>query len=166
MRGETTIVLRQKASITNWDTFYDTDLNKHAQNVTNHIIAIARNVKPSKPDGPAKTKRLIRKHKREYKKAKPTNLHKHWVNSKHHRKRVTYTNRDLKQSLKNIKNKVADKLKSYTLSSKDCWGTLKSVIDPNSKSSVPPLEKDGIVIDDDLEKVNVLMISLALETRN
>lgn len=30
--------LRQKASITNWDTFFDTDINKHTQNITNHIL--------------------------------------------------------------------------------------------------------------------------------
>ena len=34
--------LREKASLTNWDSFYDTDINIHAQNISNHIIAIAK----------------------------------------------------------------------------------------------------------------------------
>ena len=33
---------------------------------------------------------------------------------------------------------------------------MKSVIAPNSKSSIPPLEKDGILIVDDVDKANVL----------
>ena len=110
-----------------------------------------------KPDEPAwinsDIKRLIRKRKRSYKKAKRTNLYEHWVKFKHLRNRVTNSIRDSKQLLR---NKVAEKLKSGALSSRDWWRTLKTVIAPNSKSSVPPLEKDGIIIDDDTDKANVL----------
>ena len=49
---------------------------------------------------------------------------------------------------------VTNKLKSQTLSSKDWWLTLKSVISPNSKTNIPPLEKNGVIISDDLGKAN------------
>ena len=154
--------LREKASLTNWDLFYDTDINIHAQNISNHIIAIAKECIPNrktriKPDEPAwinsEIRRLIRKRKRAYKKAKRTNFHDHWVKFKHLRNRVIDRIRDSKQSLK---KKISDKLKTGTLSSRDWWRTLKTVISPNSKSSVPPLEKDGIIYDDDTDKANVL----------
>ena len=52
--------------------------------------------------------------------------------------------------------RTANKLKSETLSSKDWWTTLKSVISPNSKCSVPPLQTNGMTVSDELEKANVL----------
>ena len=154
--------LREKASLTNWDSLYDIDINKHAQNISNHIIKIAKECIPNtktriKPDEPPwinqEIKILIRKRKRAYKKAKRTNFHDHWVKFKHIRNRVINSIRDSKQKLKNA---IADKLKSDNLSSRDWWRILKSVIAPNSKSSVPPLEKDDIIIDDDTDKTNVL----------
>ena len=69
--------LREKASITNWDTLYDTDINKHAQNISNHIITFAKECIPNrktriKPEEPGwinpEIRRLIRKRKRAYKK--------------------------------------------------------------------------------------------------
>ena len=68
--------LKEKAPATNWDNLYDTDINKHAQNISNHIITIAKECIPNrktriKPDEPAwinsDIKRLIRKRKRSYK---------------------------------------------------------------------------------------------------
>ena len=46
-------------------------------------------------------------------------------------------------------------MKSDNLS-KQWWTILKSIISPNTKSSTPPLEKDGVVYADDTEKANVL----------
>lgn len=34
-------LLKQKASSTNWADFYDIDVNKHAQNLSDYIISIA-----------------------------------------------------------------------------------------------------------------------------
>ena len=48
---------------------------------------------------------------------------------------------------------VANTLKSDTLSSKDWQNTLKTVI---SRNSVHSLDKNSIIISDDLEKANVL----------
>ena len=98
-------------------------------------------------------RRLIRKRKRAFRKANRTNLSEHWVKFKQLRNKVINLIRDSKQS---HKDKIANKLRSGTLSSMDWWRTLKSVIAPNSKSSIPPLEKDGILIVDDVDKANVL----------
>ena len=62
----------------------------------------------------------------------------------------------IRKSKNKCKENTTNKLKSQTLSSKDWWSTLKSVISPNSKTSIPPLKKDDIIISDDLEKANAL----------
>ena len=51
---------------------------------------------------------------------------------------------------------IANKLKSGTLSAKDWWSTLKSVISPNRSNSFPPLDNDGQIITDDVNKANAL----------
>ena len=48
---------------------------------------------------------------------------------------------------------IAKKLKSDTLSSKDWWSTLKSVILPNSANSLPPLDKGGQITTEDSTKL-------------
>ena len=52
-------------------------------------------------------------------------------------------------------DKIAGNLKSETLSSKDWWATLKTFISPNSNSVIPPLETNGIICTDELEKANI-----------
>ena len=51
---------------------------------------------------------------------------------------------------------IANKLKSGTLSAKDWWSTLKSVILQNSSNSSPPLDNDGQIITDGVDKANAL----------
>ena len=155
-------LLREKASLTNWNNLYDADVNKHARNITNHIMNIAKESIPNrmtriKPDEPkwitSEIKQQIRKRKRAYKKAKRTKSQHHWIKFKHLRNSVTKLIRESKQSLK---DKIANKLKSGTLSSRDWWRTLKSVIAPNSNRAIPPLDKDGNVYADDTDKANIL----------
>ena len=61
--------------------------------------------------------------------------------------------RDSKQS---FHGKLADKLSSGTLSSKDWWSTEKSFINPESKSNIPPIENNDIIYTDELDKANIL----------
>ena len=51
---------------------------------------------------------------------------------------------------------IANKLKSGTLSAKDWWSTLKTVISQNRSNSFPPLDNDGQIINDDIDKDNAL----------
>ena len=155
-------LLKQKASLTDWESFYDTDINKHALGITNHITDIAKECIPNRvtrirPCEPSwinsHIKYLIRRRKRAYRKAKRTDLHWHWHKFRQLRNKVTKLIRDSKTM---CNERIANKLKSETLSSKDWWTTLKSVISPNSKCSVPPLQTNGMTVSDELEKANVL----------
>ena len=51
---------------------------------------------------------------------------------------------------------IANKLKSGTLSAKDWWSTLQSVILPNRYNCFPPLDNDGQIITDNVDKANAL----------
>ena len=53
-------------------------------------------------------------------------------------------------------NNIANKLKTGSLSSRDWWRTLKSVISPSSKQSLPPFEHNGLSITEDAAKTNIL----------
>ena len=53
-------------------------------------------------------------------------------------------------------DQLSNKLKTKPLSSKDWWSTLKTFISLSSKTSVPTLEKDGRVYNDDTDKANLL----------
>ena len=53
-------------------------------------------------------------------------------------------------------DKIAAKLTSQTLSSKDWWSTLKTFITPNYKTAIPPLEFNNEMHMDENDKANVL----------
>ena len=55
-----------------------------------------------------------------------------------------------------MNDKIAEKLKSETLSSKDWWSALKAFISPHAHSDIPPLESNGNVYTDDIDKTNLL----------
>ena len=48
------------------------------------------------------------------------------------------------------------KILRKTQAAKDLWSTLKSVISPNRSNSFPPLDNDGQIITDDVDKANAL----------
>ena len=90
-------LLREKASTTNWENMYDPDVNKHALNLSNHITYIAMECIPNRltrirPGEPywisSDIKRLIRKRKRAYRKAKRSGLQHHWNRFKELRNKV------------------------------------------------------------------------------
>ena len=66
---------------------------------------------------------------------------------------VTKLIREAKES---HKSNIANKLKTGSLSSRDWWRTLKSVISPGSKHTLPPLVRNGISVTDDTDKTNIL----------
>ena len=61
----------------------------------------------------------------------------------------------IRDSKQKIFNKIADKLKSDTLSSKDWWAALKTFIIPKFKSTIPPLEFNGRIYTDETDKANI-----------
>ena len=53
-------------------------------------------------------------------------------------------------------DKITQKLKSENLSSKDWWSTLKAFISPHTHSDIPPLESNGNVYTNEIDKANLL----------
>ena len=47
-------------------------------------------------------------------------------------------------------------MKSTTISSRDWWTALETVIAPNTSASIPPLQNNDSVSHDDLDKANIL----------
>ena len=153
--------MREKASSFNWNTCHDNDIDVYANNLNAAITDFASEcisnrvirIKPS--DSPWITstlKRFIRKRKRAYRKAKRTNLESNWKKFRKLRNRTITMIRDSKQS---FYDKFADKLKCEILSSKDWWSTLKTVIAPNSKSTIPPLTYNDNIYSDERDKANI-----------
>ena len=62
----------------------------------------------------------------------------------------------IRQSKQDLTDKIANKLKSNTLSSRSWWSILKSFISPNSKTSIPPLDHNGRLYTEEQEKANLL----------
>ena len=62
----------------------------------------------------------------------------------------------IRESKRDYNEIIVNKLKSNTISSRDWWTTLKTVIAPNTSTSIPPLQNNDSVSFDDLDKVNIL----------
>ncbi|MCG8113035.1 MAG: reverse transcriptase domain-containing protein [Candidatus Thiodiazotropha taylori] len=154
-------LLREKATLVNWDSLKDGNIDIYADNILSTILNLAKECIPFKkikirPADPpwlsSILKRKIRKRKRAYRKAKRTDHQQHWANFKNLRNEVTDLIRKSKQS---FYDKIADKLKSNSLSPKDWWATLKTFITTTYRSSIPPLESNGHVYTDEHDKANI-----------
>ena len=127
-------LLRNKATSFDWDYVRDNDTNIYANNINTTVTSIAKecipnrciNVKPSEPPWINLTiKRHIRKRKRAYRKAKRTNSDSDWKKFKSLRNKIVL---NIRESEKSFYDKIAAKLTSETLSSKDWWSTLKTLL--------------------------------------
>ena len=155
-------LLRNKARDTDWDSLRDENIDTYATNISNSILTIASECIPNKsitvkPSDPpwitSGLKRQIRKRRRAYRKAKATNQSHHWAKFKRLRNEVTTLIRNCKQQ---HTDKITQKLKSENLSSKDWWSTLKAFISPHTHSDIPPLESNGNVYTNEIDKANLL----------
>ena len=155
-------LLHNKATSFDWDYIKDNDINTYANNISSTVITIAKEcipnryikIKPSEPPWINSTiKRNIRKRKRAYRKVKRTNLESDWKKFKSLRNKVVQNIRDSKKS---FYDRIAAKLTSETLASKDWWTTLKTFIAPNNKTAIPPLEFNDNVYTEETDKANVL----------
>ena len=153
---------------TDWNVLKNDDINTYAKGLIDKLLHLAEDSIPNKvitirPTDPpwitSQIKRLIRKRKRAYRNAKRTQNPSDWYKFKQCRNKVISAIRESKQALN---DHLAEKLKFSNLSSKQWWSILKSFISSKSNSSIPPLEKDGIVYADDTEKANIL---ISLETK-
>ena len=62
----------------------------------------------------------------------------------------------IRDSKKSFYDGISNKLKSYKLSSRDWWSILKKVISPTSNFFIPPLESNGNIYTDEIDKANIL----------
>ena len=154
-------LLREKASSIDWHALENDDISLYASNLNSTILSLTKECIPNKSirvrtsDPPWITtllKRQIRKRKRLYRKAKQTNLERHWIKFRQLRNE---TNTMIHNSKQQFYDNIAEKLKSKSLSSKDWWSTLKTFISPNLSSAIPPIESEGIIYTDDFEKANL-----------
>ena len=155
-------LLRQKASSFDWNSLHDEDIDTYAKNITAKVLGIAnecipnRNIIVNPSDPPwitTELKRYIRKRKRAYHRAKETKTDTDWHKFKKLRNKTVRLVRKCKTD---FNQKLANKLKSDALTAKDWWPTLKKIISPNSKSSVPPLEFNNTIHTDENDKANIL----------
>ena len=123
-------LLRQKASSTDWDGLRNTDINIYAKNITEKIIALSndcipnRNVRIRPADSPCITtafKRHIKIRKGAYRKVKHSNIPGNWERFRYLRNKEIEMIRTAK---KLYTDKLSNKLKTSTLTSKDRWSTL------------------------------------------
>ena len=154
-------LLREKASSIYWHALENDDISLYASNLNSTILSLTNECIPNKyirvrtSDPPWITtlmKRQIRKRKQLYRKAKQTNLERHWIKFRQLRNE---TNTMIRNSQQQFYDNIAEKLKSKSLSSKDWWSTLKTFISPNLDSAIPPIESEGIIYTDDFEKANL-----------
>ena len=155
-------LLRAKASETEWDSLRHASLDTYVINFTNHILQLAKECIPNKlvrirPADPqwltSYIKRFICKRKRAYRKAKRTDLAIHWEKFRRLRNKVTLLIRESKQA---HTDKIANKLKSDSISSRSWWSILKSFISPTFKTAIPPLDHNGRLYTEEQEKANLL----------
>ena len=137
-------------------------LNIYSANITAKLLEISKlcipnkiiRIRPSEPTWMnSSIKKLIRKRKRAFRKAKRSQSPAHWAKFKQIRNDVVTA---IRQSKKSLLDNLANKLKNNTLTSRDWWTTLKSFISPDNKSSIPHLDQDGTIYSEDFDKANVL----------
>ena len=138
---------RQKFFYTDWDSLSDPDINIYTRNFTGHLNSLTAECIPNKTmiirptDPPWNTtavRKLIRKRKRAYKRAKQLNTMILWNKFRKIRNKVIES---ICQSKQHHLDQLSNKLKSESSSSKDWWSTLKT--DPDSSVGRVPFRRTG-----------------------
>ena len=155
--------LKEKFRNSDWESFAHENIDNYAENITDHIMQLTSECVPNKyvnirqTDPPwmhNELRKLMRKRKRAYDKAKQTKRTEHWNKYKTIRNDTTNLLRSSKQT---YFDNLSEKLKTNNnLNSKDWWKTLKTFISNNDKSPIPPLKDNDTIYADDNEKANLL----------
>jgi hypothetical protein len=154
--------LRQNASTTDWTDTYDEHMDIYCFNVTEKIKTLAQQFIPNRkvtirPSDPpwitAKIKCSIRKRKRLYKKAKIRNTPHDWATFKRCRNDTVSLVRNAKVE---YLNNISNKLLTEKLCSQNWWKTLKCLISPDVKSTIPTLYYNDTCASDDHDKADLL----------
>ena len=148
-----------------WHALENDDLSICATNLKSTIVSLAKECIPNisisigTSDPPWITthlKRQKRKRKRLYRKAKWTNLERHWTKF---RLLLNVTNTIIRISKQQFYDTIPDELKSESLSSKDWWSTIKTLISPTLILPISQLNLIGLYIPMALKEQIFLLIS-------
>ena len=154
--------LREEISKTDWSELKSEDINTYSSNISNHIATLSDKYIPNKfimirsSDPPwldNNIRKMIRKRRRLYNKAKHTKLLDDMNIFRRYRNEVTKTIRNAKQT---YLDKLSDNLKTKSLSSRDWWKTLKSFIKSPDDNAIPPLIYNDEVYSCNKDKANLL----------
>lgn len=139
------------------------DINKAVELFNNMLIQMAEKSIPNKiatirqneyPWINGIIRKLIRKRKRLYRKAKKTNGQLIWHEFRKPRNSVT---NEIRKSKQNYFNKLTEELNREKINSKSFWKISKQLLKLDlSSSSVPPLQVNGEILEIDLDKATAL----------
>ena len=165
---------RNKLQTTEWDELINDNItvDQCVTNVTNKIIKVAEEtipnkiIKVNKNDLPWITneiKQMIRKRNRIRKKAKKSNNPMHWYKFRQIRNKIV---NKLKSAKDKHYDKTTQKIETQQFCSKDWWKMVKEVSCFTNKSSELDvlINENGIVINDDEEKANLLNNYFAIQS--
>ena len=155
---------RQKLNDANWDAlFTSNNINEISDNITQHILTAAKDTIPNKkvtirPNEPewinSKIKTLIRQRKRLFRKAKRTNTEHAWNKFKLKQNEVT---KHLREGKIKYFQKLSQDLRNNSSNSKSWYRTAsKFLLYDSNQNGVPILESNGLVIESDDQKAEVL----------
>ena len=155
---------RQKLNDANWDALFTAnDINEFSDNITKHIFTAAKDTIPNKkvtirPNEPewmtSKIKTLIRQRKRLFRKAKRTNTDHAWNKFKLKRNEVM---KNLREGKIKYFQKLSQVLRNNSSNSKSWYKTAsKFLLYDSNQNGVPILEANGLVIESDDQKAEVL----------
>ena len=139
---------RRDLNLTDWTNICDDDVNIWAENLTKHVITLAKEYIPNRvitirSDEPrwitSAIKNVIRKRTRFYHIAKRTNRQCDWEKFRQIRNRTTSV---IKNAKINHIDKIVENLKN-THNSETWWSTVKSILSSNHNQNVIPALKDG-----------------------
>lgn len=147
---------------TDWDSLKDDDVDIYATNFTDKILELTNKHVPNKTIKVRQSdptwltndiKRLIRKKKRLYNKFKQTKSTNDF--DKYKRTRNKLTNAIRKSKIDEVKQ-IATKLENPNIGPKDWWRTLKTVIQPEQKTGIPPILHEDTIYSTEQQKAEIL----------
>lgn len=162
--------LRHLISSTDWESLFNEDVDLHAQNITDRILKLSKrciynrniNIKPNEPKWlTSNIKCQIRKRKRAYRKAKRTNSPIHWEKFRQLRNNTINLIRIAKS---NHTKQLAQQLGSGNLKPSNWWKTIKDFISPQTQTTIPSLQSDNGLVDEEVDKANLLNNFFCIQT--
>ena len=147
---------------TDWESLFENNVDMSVKNFTNHLTNLCTSNIPNKhvtirqsepPWIHNSLRRLMRRRKRAYDKAKRSNSPNDW---NAYKKLRNETISGLRKSKQSYSEKLANDLKSDSLKSSDWWKTLKSFISQKQSSTIPPLKHNDNYTYGDDEKAEIL----------